>query len=60
MRNLVHLDESRAADSTHSDKKRAGTDRSTNSVLRHLGRIIIGWLAIIIVVQLAVKYFGWS
>jgi hypothetical protein len=34
------------------------TEYSGARVARHLGRVIVGWLAIIIVIQLAVKYFG--
>jgi hypothetical protein len=34
--------------------------KSLPFVCRQLGRAIVGWLTVIIVVQLAVKYFGWS
>jgi hypothetical protein len=40
-----------------------GSDSTTKSltfVCRQLGRAIVGWLTIIIVIQLAVKYFGWN
>jgi len=33
-------------------------DKSLAFVCRQLGRAIIGWLTVIIVVELAVKYFG--
>ena len=40
-----------------------GSDSTTKSlafVCRQLGRAIVGWLTAIIVIQLAVKYFGWN
>jgi hypothetical protein len=35
-----------------------GGDNALSTVCRHLGRVIIGWLTAIIVIQLAVNYWG--
>jgi hypothetical protein len=43
-----------------ASKDSDGATKSLAFVCRQLGRAIVGWLTVIIVVQLAVKYFGWS
>ena len=44
----------------HVDRATVGADFSQANVHRLLGRTIIGWLTIIVVIELAVKYFEWS
>lgn len=33
-------------------------ETSLSAVCRHLGRVIVGWLTVIIVIEVAVKYWG--
>jgi hypothetical protein len=44
----------------HAKQATVETDYSALSVMHHLARAIIGWLTIIIVIQLVVKHFDWS
>jgi len=61
MRNLDQLGElgSRSLGPLTADAN-GKTEHSAARTMRLLGRVIIGWMAAIIVIQLVVKSFGWA
>lgn len=62
MRDLVQFGELKSRLLARPRAKQTAEENahSARSVMRHLGRVILGWLTIIIAIQLAVKHFGWS
>jgi hypothetical protein len=62
MRNPYQLGEldSRSALGPLAADASGKTEHSAARTMRLLGRVIIGWLAAIIVIQLVAKSFGWD